>query len=336
MTYFPFDYAYLVGCWCAAVLWGAFTVLFGISMWLSRRKGGIRRVQVIAIIALYVLATASLCVEYAAVIRGFIYTSTPIDRIIFFSNVAQPLIVANDFIYIVMLVLSDLVLVWRCWVVWGKRWITIVLPIAMVVGEAVTGFAAIGQYLTPDPPDNYAAIQAWASALYALSLATNIMLSLLIAGRLWCIMRASSHLIVVGRHGTRDALRLVVESGLAITSAKIIEFVLFEIAFSKDNQNFAVYVLWEIMPQILGIIPTLILLSIQVGVIGPADAGTTEGSFAPSTSATKQNMVARPNMVYGRNTSDMPVVSVETAIYKDPDDNGLRSAGRRGTGSSSV
>ncbi|KZO94708.1 hypothetical protein CALVIDRAFT_197970 [Calocera viscosa TUFC12733] len=338
MGNFTFDYAYGVGCWCAAALWGVFTVLFIICLWLVRRTDGLKRVQVIAVIALYILGTASVALGLATAIQGFILTSTSAARLAYFSNVAQPLIVANTFIYIIMLCISDLVLVWRCWLVWNKKWVIAMLPILMVVGQVAAGCGAVGQYLGPNMPGDYA-IRPWATAMYAMSLATNITLSLLIAGRLWWVMRASSQYVVGGRHGTYGALRLVIESGLAITSAKIIEFVLFQMAFLNNAQNEAIFVMYLAMPQILGIIPTLIILSIQTGVspAGVYSVSTTAGSSTAPPSTAKRTLPRRGSNVYGQKvSSEMPTVSVETATYKDTDDSDVELASRRATGSSIV
>jgi len=287
-------------------------------------------------ILLYLLATISLVLELVSVTQGFIYTPSGPERLMFFADLQRPLGVANEFIYIVMLCISDLVLVWRCWIVWNKNWLVIVLPVLMIVGQVVTGCVAVGEYLTPNTPNVYA-IRPWASSMYAASLVTNVILSSTIGGRLWWSMRSSSKLVAGARHGIRDALRLVIESGLAITSAKIIEFTLFQIAFINGNENQAIFVMLGAMPQIFGIIPTLILLSIQTGIT-PVDgygSNTSSGS-SPFLGATKPRTPVLPNKVYGRKGGDMPFVSVETAIYKDSEDNDLELADRQEAGSSNV
>ncbi|EJU01343.1 hypothetical protein DACRYDRAFT_107895 [Dacryopinax primogenitus] len=302
---------------------GMFTVMFVTCMWLAVRKDGLKKVQVVAVIILYVLATASLALELVRLVQGFIYPPD-IGRIAFFSDIVEPLSVTNEFIYVIMLTISDMILVWRCWLVWNKSRLVIVLPIMMTVGEAVTGFVAVGMFLGPVQP-TYDSVRPWASSMYAISLVANITLTMLIGGRLWWIMRSSSRFIAGGRHGTRDALRLIVESGAAISSAKLIEFVLFQVAFMDNSENMAIYVLYEAMPQIFGIIPTMILLSIQMGVtplyayaLNPSPTAPNSAFSSPS----KFRYPLHPQRIYARKKateSDGPFVSVETEIYKDTD-----------------
>ena len=101
--------------------------------------------------------------------------------------------------------LGDLVVVWRLYVVWGRNlWIAI-LPISMVVGEfgelrvrfvwslcyrkadsvpsLVAGYGSISQWLLPNPvPET---MVRWGTAMFAISLTTNVLVTAIIASRIW-------------------------------------------------------------------------------------------------------------------------------------------------------
>lgn len=131
----------------------------------------------------------------------------------------------------------------------------------MLLAEATVGYVAVGPYLSPQLLAD-SSTKPLGTATFCISLGANVIVSGLIAGRLWWISRQTSKLITHGRHGTHEALRLVIESGLAITTAKIIEFICYQIAFANHRSVEAIYTVFQAMPQIFGIIPTLIPLSI--------------------------------------------------------------------------
>ncbi|KZT59998.1 hypothetical protein CALCODRAFT_553941 [Calocera cornea HHB12733] len=318
MADFPIDYAYLVGSWCAAVLWGVYGVLFGLCLWLVFNHGQLHPVQLGAMIGLYVLATCHISLDFARLIQGFIFTDSGMDRIIFFSNVGIHINVAKDFFYITSLIVGDSIIVWRCWIVWRKKWVVVALPILMVVGEAIAGYVAIGKYLSPDLATD-TSIKPWGTAMFSVSLATNVLVTSLTAGRIWWISRTTNKLMAGGGTRSLDAITLIIESGLAITIAKIIEFATFQIAFAGTVNMQAIYIMFELMPQLFGIIPTVIILSIQVGVTSSKaySAGNGPRSF-PRSNPYGSNSGDANLTSFGRRTGgNFPVVSVETNTYGD-------------------
>ncbi|KAF7376501.1 hypothetical protein MSAN_00066000 [Mycena sanguinolenta] len=92
--------------------------------------------------------------------------------------------------------LSDLLVLWRCWVIWaasGKHnlaWAAITFPIILLASSFDNLFASVmGTLWTlesshPDLSMYSALPQAYGTAYYALSLGSNIVLTLLIIGRL--------------------------------------------------------------------------------------------------------------------------------------------------------
>ncbi|KZT59990.1 hypothetical protein CALCODRAFT_515700 [Calocera cornea HHB12733] len=341
MAYFPIDYAYLVGSWCAAVLWGIFGVAFFLCIWLSHRHDRVNRVQTLAIILLYLLGTLNVALDFTRLIQGFVFTSSAQERIEYFSNVAAGINVAKDFTYITMLWISDSILVWRCWIVWRRSWLVIFFPLIMLLGEAVVGYVAIGKYLSPNMPTD-ASIKPLGTAMFSISLGTNVLVTGMIAGRLWWVSRQTAKIVASGRHATSGALRLVIESGLAITTAKIIEFICYQIVFASDASVQALYTVFEAMPQIFGIIPTLILLSIQLKVI-PSESphsvsySSRSGRSLPiyfKTSAERHSH-PRPMGTFEHKPSDLPIICVETAVFKDNSrDSTDVELGERGVGMS--
>ncbi|KZO94706.1 hypothetical protein CALVIDRAFT_538815 [Calocera viscosa TUFC12733] len=278
-------------------------------------------------ILLYVLATGHISLDFARLIEGFIYTESGPERIAFFSNVALRINVAKDFLYVTSLTIADTVIVWRCWIVWSKNWIVVAFPIILVIGEAVSGYGAIGKYLSPHLTTD-TSIKPWGTALFSLSLATNVLVSSLTAGRIWWISRAA-HKLRSGRSPSLGAIIVIIESGLAITLAKIIEFTTYQIAFAGTVNMQAIYVMFEVMPQLFGIIPTVILLSIQIGITSSSRSYMPSGPRSP----TLPGPTRETNLTSftGRTTQTLPTlpeVTIEMDISRDPDQRESEPAGR--------
>ncbi|KAF7370708.1 hypothetical protein MSAN_00704000 [Mycena sanguinolenta] len=89
--------------------------------------------------------------------------------------------------------LSDLLVLWRCWVIWAAwgqhtlAWAVIMFPVILLASSFVTSAMGTLWTLESSHPNlsMYSALpQAYGTAYYALSLGSNIILTLLIIGRL--------------------------------------------------------------------------------------------------------------------------------------------------------
>ncbi|KAI0800118.1 hypothetical protein C8Q74DRAFT_1363912 [Fomes fomentarius] len=267
--HFPIDEAYLIGGWLESALWGFYTLLFGLSIHTiyQKRRERILRFTTISVILLYVLATIHLVLAVVRLINAFVRYRDTVGPVEYLANIAVPLNVAKDWFYVTNLFLGDLVVVWRLYVVWGQnQWIA-AFPIICVVAELIAGYGATLQWVLPNPV--LESTVQWGTAMFSMSMATNIAVTAATAGRIWYLTlrpkrEGSMHSPI---HYNRLIL-LLVESGALITTAKIIEFALFNVAPGDGlNGNNAMYIVFEAMPQITGIAPTLIIYVVNNGYI---------------------------------------------------------------------
>ncbi|PAV19446.1 hypothetical protein PNOK_0438000 [Pyrrhoderma noxium] len=268
MTNFPIDESYLVGGWLASALWGAFTVVFAfcIISVITRPGGGRNFVTTGAVIVMYVLATAHISLVLSRLIQAFVvHVNDDGGAIIYLADIAQPLNRSKDMIYITLIVLGDIILVWRCFMVWSKNYVIIIIPCLMVVATAITGYGAVGQYFLPDPytPDSV----QWAEGMLAVSMATNLLVTALTAGKIWKLMRSLGDMSFGSSQiKYRYLILLIVESGVFIAISKTIEFILFELSPNDGlDGNNALYIVMDCMPQVMGIVPTFIILAVNRG-----------------------------------------------------------------------
>jgi hypothetical protein len=167
----------------------------------------------------------------------------------------------------------------------------------------VSGYGAIGQYWITNVTEESVAVSVqWGTAMFAVSLATNSLVTLLTASRIWYVscfhsmaksislttlrlVTRNSNIIANGTSRTRSALLLLIESGAFVFAIKLIEFVLFELSPDDGiNGLNALYIVFEVIPQVIvsyllsalpflnlnillqGLVPTLIVLTVTARV----------------------------------------------------------------------
>ncbi|TBU22524.1 hypothetical protein BD309DRAFT_1048105 [Dichomitus squalens] len=264
---FPIDEAYLIGGWLASFFWGLYTLLFCMTLYSvhEKRRGGVNRFTTGSIVILYILATTHVSLVLVRLIQGFVLQRDTIGPVFYFVDIGEHVNVAKDYIYITILAIGDSVIVWRLYVVWGRNIRVAVFPMVMIVGELIAGYGAISMSLLPNPnPDTQA---NWGTGMYVMSMTTNIIVTGAVAVRIWYMTTQTRQ--VMGEYDSgryNRAILLIVESGALIAASKVIEFTLFELSPTggPDGLN-AMYIVYEIIPQITGLAPTAIVYAVNNG-----------------------------------------------------------------------
>ncbi|KAG1741793.1 uncharacterized protein EDB91DRAFT_1052278, partial [Suillus paluster] len=183
-----------------------------------------------------------------------------------FANETPALIGANLMISVVDFI-GDLLLLYRCWLVWEKNFYVIVLPLLTALGGfgCILPIPSLLLSINPTSPTPPTEIVPLTIAGYALPLCTNVMVTGLIAGRLWYISRIP----VVDEHGKPKIIKiavggrsmmLIIESGALYLVTQLIFVVLVAI------RNPAEAVLSLAGTQIYGIASTLIIIRVGLGI----------------------------------------------------------------------
>ncbi|KAI0630792.1 hypothetical protein C8Q77DRAFT_1075369 [Trametes polyzona] len=288
---FPIDEAYLIGGWLESFTWGVYTTIFAMTMYTiyQKRKEGVNRFTTVTLILLYVLATGHMSLALVRLIQGFVLYRDIIDPVFFFANISLRVNMAKDYLYITNLFLGDLIIVWRLYVVYGKNLYIAAFPALMCLGELVNfpdvlaaaviavGYASISQWLAPT--QNFVVMDQLGTTMFSLSLAANIILTMVIVARIWYVTRRTQRVLgqVGGGHYKRILL-LLIESGAFVAAAKLTEFVLFQLAPDDgiDGLN-AIDVVYECMPQITGLAPTCIIYAVNKGFTQKDSYYSTQG-----------------------------------------------------------
>ncbi|KAG2030043.1 hypothetical protein BDR03DRAFT_975104 [Suillus americanus] len=251
-----------VGLVCEALLYGVYCVLFIISVTiLIKRYRVSNRVVWVANCLLFTTSTA----HFALMFNHF-YIALENAPFSDFANETPELMGANLMISVVD-VIGDSLLLYRCWLVWGKNFYVIVLPLltALVGFGCILPIPSLLMSINPTSPVPPAQIVPLTIAGYVLPLCTNIMVTGLIAGRIWYMSRIP----VVDEHGKPAILKiatggrpmmLIIESGALYMITQLIFVIL------VATRNPAEAVLSLAGTQIYGIASTLIIIRVGLGI----------------------------------------------------------------------
>ncbi|KAF8183576.1 hypothetical protein K438DRAFT_1140423 [Mycena galopus ATCC 62051] len=269
------DQATFLGFGLEGVAYGIHVILFGIAISLVARnaaKGSIRPVFAVSCL-LFCMSTIHYAINF-----NNVYISTMVHPRPHIADETH-LLVGADTIFILSDFCGQVVLIYRCFLVWNKNIWVIILPVLVAFGAAACGLSVIGLVLStsPNAPQAPAAIVPFGDASFAMSLILNFSSSMLIVGRLWWLARGGHD-----AHGTRRSTRVIrqvtggiIESGLLFLSTQAVFVTLFAIGHPAQA------LVEPMAVQIYAISPLLILVRI---CMGKATEQTT-GVVAPSTTS---------------------------------------------------
>ncbi|KAH9949905.1 hypothetical protein B0H21DRAFT_881538 [Amylocystis lapponica] len=171
---------------------------------------------------------------------------------------------------------SQLVMIYRCWLVWSKKFWVVVIPLLIAMGSIGCSMAGLGLLALVDPTAPLAPpeIAPLGTASFALSLCLNVIVTFLIIGRIYWVARGVARKSGTGNIngffrtlGSHDYIRAVtamlIESGSLFLAAQLSFVVLF--ALGNPAQD----VVYPAAVQIYGIAPTLIIVRVGLGFVAP-------------------------------------------------------------------
>ncbi|KAJ7888511.1 hypothetical protein B0H13DRAFT_2042232 [Mycena leptocephala] len=236
--------------WIGTFFYGIYLVLFCICMYIllhrpSSRENTVLLVTAIALFTFSTILIVLILVLVTAEIEEL--ASIPSDSI---QNAAYIIYAINNSI-------ADGLLIYRCYVVWNHDWRVIVLPVMLLITSTACG---LDVFLDATPQ-------------FAVILATNFLATGLTAGRIWWISHHSrAYLEAAAQRRYASAIALIAESGM-LYSATILAF-LIVISFPSLSSTLEEPLL-QIVTQVMGIAPTLIIVRVGLGVAVEDSLSTT-------------------------------------------------------------
>ncbi|KAF7375326.1 hypothetical protein MSAN_00419500 [Mycena sanguinolenta] len=251
------------------ILYTVYLVLFSFSLYtIIHRKSSGRRFMLMTSSGMFLLATSGLIISIISMTIDIAFL-----KVIILSETVDTdsLFRANDILRIAYYIrlatnnlLTDLLFLYRCYVIWGSRRTVIIIPGISIVATCLLAYFTLGF-------DHSLLLSGQGPILdlrapYVVGGATNVLLMCLTAGRIWYKSREARSLYgkAVRRH-YNTVISMILESGALYCLMILLE--IFSLSLSSDSEAVAVFqgVCDGLVEQMINIIPTLIFVRVGMG-----------------------------------------------------------------------
>ncbi|SJL12947.1 uncharacterized protein ARMOST_16382 [Armillaria ostoyae] len=124
-----------------ALLYGIYTGILAITLWniFINKCWTIRRATVVVIIVLHVMITIDFAAKWSYIHFAFIENGQSFWTVYFILEYSAPAAYwVMEITASISTILADLYMIWCCWMVWGRCWLVVLLPIFSLVSAIVT------------------------------------------------------------------------------------------------------------------------------------------------------------------------------------------------------
>ncbi|KAG1850909.1 hypothetical protein F4604DRAFT_1592709 [Suillus subluteus] len=253
-TGIPLDTATIISTALEGILYGFSVLMFMGTMWVIYYKPNANRPIAFAAILLLILSTTHLIIDIIRLEDGFVkHHDIPGGPVAFFQDISQPTFVTKNLIYALQTMIGDGVVIYRCYVVWQSVWV-IILPVTLWCGSSVAALIA-PYYASRATGGNIYTNQTaqWITALFVLTLSTNLISSGLLVYRIWTIERRVS-----GNRATSGTMMPVVH--VLIDAAVIYSAALVTILICFVRANNAQFIMLDMIMPIISIAFCMVLI----------------------------------------------------------------------------
>ncbi|KAJ6474927.1 hypothetical protein C8R45DRAFT_751870, partial [Mycena sanguinolenta] len=216
-----------------------------------RRRSEIRWLLVSVFLVLFVVSTFDDIIGLVHMILAFAKYNGPGGATGELTNIHEWINIVRSFDQIGIMIMGDFVLIYRCFVVYGRRWQAIAVSFIIYLTGIAMGIKLMSVEITTSNAAitlNSNAIKPWWSAFFAITAAQNVLTTSLLVWRIWRVERQNEMLRAsIGRNTSlpvpvyqsrlRKAIRIVAESGLAYS---MLVFVTFVVSVCNSNTLYPV------------------------------------------------------------------------------------------------
>ncbi|TDL17410.1 hypothetical protein BD410DRAFT_794370 [Rickenella mellea] len=224
------DVAELAGIVLEGILYGIFISLFVATMHIlltrKHHKSRPNIPMIIAAVVMFLLATVQISLDTTNVFRAFINLDRT-QRLEFLTDPAKPIWAAKAATYFAMMIVGDIIGIYRTYIVWGRKFWVIFVPVCCTVGSAVASCQTIWT-LRHLESVTVKEESKWGYAIFSLSLAANSIATALLAYKIWAnearINAVLSEDSKMGRFSNMIIVKVVLESGV-INAAYLVTYI---------------------------------------------------------------------------------------------------------------
>ncbi|KAF9457567.1 hypothetical protein BDZ94DRAFT_1301806 [Collybia nuda] len=181
----------------------------------------------------------------------------------YFSKISNWANVMKLSMYVAQTFMADCILLYRCWIVYGRNWKVVIVPTIMWIAETVSGAIAVSKETRLENTTIIShSLAPYLISMITLTLATNVVATSLMIFRIWSIQTEVNLLLMEGGNSSptmAKSLLVLIESGSLYTLVTLV------FLCTYATSNFASYVTSDCLVQIMGIVFNLILIRVARG-----------------------------------------------------------------------
>ncbi|KZT64356.1 hypothetical protein DAEQUDRAFT_769764 [Daedalea quercina L-15889] len=256
--------AKLVSIFVQSVLYGNYMTLFFTTtkalLWRRPSGNPLRRNMLFVSFLMFGIATTHVATNFSRIILAFINNAdAPGGPAAFFDEMSNFTQMFGSTLYVAQTLLGDAMVLYRSYLVWGKKLWVIAFPFILLLGSTATGVGILYSFDKVDPEASIFVVQLghWITAFFSMTFATNVICTALVAYRIWAINR--THLFF-RYQDLRPVMVLIVESGALYSATLLALLILYNVG------SWFQYVVLDAVSSIVGIVFSVIMLRIATGV----------------------------------------------------------------------
>ncbi|KAK0216474.1 hypothetical protein EDD85DRAFT_995925 [Armillaria nabsnona] len=246
-----------------SLLQGLYTGIVAVTLWniYTNKSRPIGQAMIVIIIFLYIATMVNFMIRWTEAHSEFVRNGQSFwTKFLFYSTGNATVIIGASVPAAISTALADSTIIWRCWIVWGQRWLSILLPVLLLVSAVV--FKLIATYQLYVSMTDY---PLYLTLYSSFTLATTLWCTSIIIYRIVTVARATGE-AGGGLRAYRHVLEVLVES-----SALYSIFLILCTAFFARNSIILGY--FDVLAGIArGIAPTLLVGRVAAGHARPDDS----------------------------------------------------------------
>ncbi|OCH86638.1 hypothetical protein OBBRIDRAFT_737646 [Obba rivulosa] len=173
-----------------AFLYGLYIMLLSrcIQVLLRKRQSDSLHTRLVIVTgSIFILVTWHLIIDFIRIIVS-VDNSTEVAEVqLLFDDLRSIYSVMKTAVYVATTAISDAFIVYRCYIIWGRKIWVVVLPIVLLLTDIGTGIAAVASLALLNPGETYYVQHQTriTEAFLSITLALNGICTGLIAARIW-------------------------------------------------------------------------------------------------------------------------------------------------------
>ncbi|PBK91766.1 hypothetical protein ARMGADRAFT_1063782 [Armillaria gallica] len=289
---------------------GIHTCIVAFALWAifssKERLSKARNFMVFFIVLLYIFATICVATNWAYTIYHFIGkgSSSFVQKLHRWPGVAMGINAG----------IADCITIWRCWIIWGRRWSVIILPILLSLAQAVCGSLALQRNIHNTATGHSPSEVDWTIIYLSCSLGTTLLCTTLIIYRIVTVKKCTDD--GANTNTYRRVIEILVESASLYAIGLIGYIVLLTLNVITSYYPQVIYV------SITAISPTLIAARVASGNARPNDswqASNNASSLRFGSAAQSTNVNADSELTVDGQDVDLEQGGSEATDNREPE-----------------